>query len=102
MRNNGKVNLTLPFLGSNGDTEMGNNALDEGSFFKYGYGEKRRGQMSVLDFEYAVFKDFQLSDQPIVQAYNHNMISTLVQMGWAIVYNEQGIYILKKGDTDGS
>ncbi|MEK6849726.1 MAG: hypothetical protein AABY01_04125, partial [Nanoarchaeota archaeon] len=102
IRNDGKVNLTLQKLGSNGDTEMGNNALDVGSFFTYGRGHKRVGQMNVLDFDYAVFKDFQLGDQPIVQAYNHNMIGTLVQLNWSIVYNANNVYIVKKGDANGS
>lgn len=95
---NGTVNLTFPFVGSNGDTEMASSALDEGSFFTYGRGHKYVGKVNVLDFDYAVFKDFQVGDQPIVQAYNQNMIATLVNVyHWTVVYDRDGIRVVKRG-----
>lgn len=97
VQENGKVNLTFPFVGSNGDTEMASNALDEGSFFTYGRGKKYVGKVNVLDFDYAVFKDFQLGDQPIVQAYNQNMLATLVnEHNWTVVYSANGIRVAKR------
>ncbi len=99
VQSNGTVNLTLPYLGANGDTEMAHNALDEGSFFNYGRGKKRYGPMNVLNFDYAVFADFQIGEQPIIQLYNNRMMGVLVQEhGWKPVYSKNGIYILQRSE----
>jgi hypothetical protein len=95
---NGTISYTrLNRTGSAGNTEMANLAVDNGTFFSYGRTTKRPSQQNITDFDYVVTGDFQLGQQPVVQAYNAAMAQLLVNnYGWRIAYDQNGIRILQK------
>jgi hypothetical protein len=82
--------------GSIGNTEMGNNAIDTGSFFTYDHVTKKSSVQNITNFDYVVMADFQIGDQPYVQAFNARMITQLVsEEGWRLVYEQNGIHIVQ-------
>ncbi|HSU73056.1 MAG TPA: hypothetical protein VLJ21_04380 [Candidatus Binatia bacterium] len=84
--------------GSAGFTEMVNSAIDNGTFFRYGYTKPRSLVQNITNFDYVVMADFQVGDQPFVQAYNARMIQHLVNdYGWRLAFDQNGIHIVQRG-----